>query len=78
MADPFYKAEVWRRRADELRRLIGRTREPAARASLAGMADALDQHARKLEEMALKMRSTRRLAPSMASRRPQLIGAAAD
>ena len=61
MADPFNRAENWRDRADELRDLAARTGDPVAAASLADMADALEQHARKLEEMALKMRCTRRV-----------------
>jgi hypothetical protein len=80
MADPFNKAERWRWRADELRLLAVRTCEPVARASLTKMADALDQHARKLEEMALKMRCTRRVrfASSPAHQHAQLAKAAAD
>jgi rubrerythrin len=61
MADPFNRAENWRERADELRGLAARADDPAASGSLAEMADALDQHARKLEEMALKMGCTRRV-----------------
>ena len=60
MADPFHRAEAWRERAGQLRHLAVGTRDPIARISLAGMADALEQHARKLEEMALKMRCTHR------------------
>lgn len=71
MADPFRKAEIWRWRADELRDLATRTADPVASASLARMADALDQHARKLEEMALKMRCTRRVRFSTALPRHQ-------
>ena len=63
MADPFHRAEAWRERAGQLRHLATGTRDPVARISLAGMADALEQHARKLEEMALKMRCT--LSPSL-------------
>ena len=61
MADPFHKAENWRARADDVRGLAARTRDPVASTSLAGMADALEQHARKLEEVALKMHCTRRV-----------------
>ena len=78
MADPFNKAERWRRRADKLRILAGRTCEPVARASLSKMADALDQHARKLEEMALKMRCTRRVRFAAAPAHQQRQVAAAD
>jgi hypothetical protein len=60
MADPFHRAEAWRERADQLRHLAAGARDPIASISLAGMADALEQHARKLEEMALKMRCNHR------------------
>ena len=40
-----------------------------AAASLADMADALEQHARKLEEMALKMRCTRRVRVAATAQR---------
>lgn len=69
MADPFNRAENWRDRADELRDLASRADDPVAAASLADMADALEQHARKLEEMALKMRCTRRVRVAPAARR---------
>jgi hypothetical protein len=69
MADPFNRAENWRDRADELRDLASRADDPVAAASLADMADALEQHARKLEEMALKMRCTRRVRVAPAPRR---------
>jgi hypothetical protein len=66
MADPFNRAENWRDRADELRDLATRADDPVAAASLA---DALEQHARKLEEMALKLRCTRRVRVAPAARR---------
>jgi hypothetical protein len=78
MADPFYKAEAWRSRAGELRDLAACTRDPVARISLAGMAEALDQHARKLEEMALKMRCTRRARFIRTATRPIVVVAAGD
>jgi hypothetical protein len=78
MADPFYKAEAWRSRAGELRDLAACTRDPVARISLAGMAEALDQHARKLEEMALKMRCTRRARLVRSAARPTFVAAAGD
>ncbi|TMJ76035.1 MAG: hypothetical protein E6G73_06035 [Alphaproteobacteria bacterium] len=69
MADPFNRAENWRDRADELRDLATRADNPVAAASLADIADALEQHARKLEEMALKLRCTRRVRVAPAARR---------
>jgi hypothetical protein len=60
MADPFHRAEAWRSRAGQLRDLASRTRDPVVSISLAGMAEALEQHARKLEEMALKIRCAHR------------------
>ena len=78
MADPFKKAENWRERADELRDLTVRADDPVAKVSLATMADALEQHARKLEEMALKMRCTRRVRLTPSSARRDRVEAAAD
>ena len=78
MADPFHKAEAWRTRAGQLRDLAARTRDPVARISLAGMADAVEQHARKLEEMALKMRCTRRTRLIRTAARPIVVVAAGD
>ena len=78
MADPFNRAEGWRDRADELRELAARADDPVAAASLADMADALEQHARKLEEMALKMRCTRRVRVTASPTRHEFAGAAAD
>jgi rubrerythrin len=76
MADPFNKAENWRERADELRGLAARADDPAAKGSLAKMADALEQHARKLEEMALKMHCTRRVQLTSSSARRGFVEAA--
>src|SRR5215472_16586174 len=76
MADPFNRAENWRERADELRDLAARADDRVAASSLTEMADALEQHARKLEEVALKMRCTRRVR--IAPPRPEFAGAAAD
>jgi hypothetical protein len=78
MADPFHKAEAWRSRAGQLRDLASRTRDPMARISLAGMAEALDQHARKLEEMALKMRCTRRARLVRSAPQRKFVEAAAS
>jgi hypothetical protein len=72
MADPFHRAEAWRQRADQLRNLAVCTRDPVARTSLDLMAEALDQHARKLEEMALKMRCTHRRRLVRTTTRPDL------
>src|SRR5437763_8591710 len=47
MADPFHRAEAWRQRADQLRNLAARTRDPVASTSLDLTAEAVDQHARK-------------------------------
>jgi len=76
MADPFNRAENWRERADELRGLAARADDLVAAASLAEMADALEQHARKLEEMALKMGCTRRVRIAPARARRELVAAA--
>ena len=80
MADPFHRAEAWRERAGQLRHLATGTRDPVARISLAGMADALEQHARKLEEMALKMRCThrRRFVRATTRRDLRVAGGVAD
>ena len=80
MADPFHRAEAWRQRANQLRDLAAGTRDPVASISLAGMAEALEQHARKLEEMALKMRCThrRRLVRTATRRDLQAVGGGAD
>jgi hypothetical protein len=75
MADPFHKAEAWRSRAGQLRDLAARTRDPVASISLAGMAEAVEQHARKLEEMALKMRCTRRARFIRTITRPVAVAA---
>jgi hypothetical protein len=76
MADPFDRAENWRGRAGELRRLAARAADPVAGASLSEMAEALEQHARKLEEVALKIGSTRRLRVTRGLVRRELIEAA--
>jgi len=80
MADPFHRAEDWRQRADQLRNLAVCTRDPVASTSLDLMAEALEQHARKLEEMALKMRCThrRRLVRTTTGRDLQVAGGMAD
>ena len=80
MADPFHRAEDWRQRADQLRNLAVCTRDPIASTSLDLMAEALEQHARKLEEMALKMRCThrRRLVRTTTGRDLQVAGGMAD
>jgi hypothetical protein len=78
MADPFHKAEAWRSRAGQLRDLAARSCDPVASISLAGMADAVEQHARKLEEMALKMRCTRRTRLIRTAARPIVVVAAGD
>jgi hypothetical protein len=80
MADPFHRAEDWRQRADQLRNLAVCTRDPVASTSLDLMAEALEQHARKLEEMALKMRCThrRRLVRTTTGRDLQVAGGTAD
>jgi hypothetical protein len=78
MADPFHKAEAWRSRADQLRDLASRTRDPVVGISLAGMAEALEQHARKLEEMALKIRCAHRARLVRASTRPTFVAVAGD
>jgi hypothetical protein len=76
MADPFDRAENWRGRAGELRRLAARAEDPVAAASLSEMAYALEQHARKLEEVALKIGSTRRLRVTRGPVRRELTEAA--
>jgi hypothetical protein len=80
MADPFHRAEDWRQRADQLRNLAVCTRDPVASTSLDLMAEALEQHARKLEEMALKMRCNhrRRLVRATTGRDLQVAGGTAD
>jgi rubrerythrin len=78
MADPLNRAENWRERADELRDLAARTDDPVAVASLTEIAEALEQHARKLEEMALKMGCTRRVRIAPSPGRRELVAAAAD
>jgi hypothetical protein len=80
MADPFHRAEDWRQRADQLRNLAVCTRDPVASTSLDLMAEALEQHARKLEEMALKMRCTHRrlLVRATTGRDLQVAGGTAD
>lgn len=55
MIDPFAKAEQWRARATELRKLAGRMHEREARAGLVAMAEGLEHHARSLIGMALKL-----------------------
>lgn len=76
MVDPFNRAENWRGRAGELRRLAARADDPVAGASLFEMAEALEQHARKLEEVALKIGSTRRLRATRGLVRRELTEAA--
>jgi hypothetical protein len=60
MADPFDKAESWRLRAQELHALADDANEPVVRRSLLDIADSLEQHARHLEEVAVKVRGIRR------------------
>jgi hypothetical protein len=76
MADPLNRAENWRERADELRDLAVRADDPVTAASLAEMAEVLEQHARKLEEMALKMGCTRRVRIAPGPGRRELVAAA--
>ena len=76
MADPFNKAENWRSRAGDLRNLAARADDPVAAASLSEMAEALEQHARKFEEMALKMGCTRRVRVNGRPARRELTEAA--
>jgi hypothetical protein len=59
MANPFDKAERWRLRAQELHTLADDAAEPVVRRSLLDIADSLEQHARHLEEMAVKVRGLR-------------------
>lgn len=56
MIDPFAKAEQWRSRSDELRRIAVEMHEPTARASLLSIADSLDHHACALGDMAVRLR----------------------
>ena len=56
MPNVFNRAESWRRRATELRAVADQMGDTAARRSLCAMAGSLDEHARKLEEVLLKVR----------------------
>ncbi len=59
MRNAFDRAERWRQRAAELRGVARYMQDRAARSSLEAIAAALEGHARKIEEMALKMRHVR-------------------
>lgn len=57
MPNVFDRAEGWRRRAEELRVVAEQMEEASARHSLRVIACSLEAHARKLEEVTLKVRN---------------------
>lgn len=63
MRNAFDRAERWRQRVVELRAVADRMSDDVTRSSLRAIADALDGHARKIEEMAVKI-SRARQAPN--------------
>lgn len=69
MRNAFDRAERWRQRAAELRAVAKHMRDGGARSSLQAIAAALDEHARKIEEMALKIRRAHRVPNLMQPRR---------
>jgi UDP-N-acetyl-D-mannosaminuronate dehydrogenase len=62
MTSLFDKAENYRSRSAELRSLAARVNEPAARTTLATLADALEEHARTLEAVAIRFGVAHRAA----------------
>ena len=69
MRNAFDRAERWRQRAAELRAVAEQMDDGAARTSLRAIATALDGHARKVEEVALKIRCLPRAPTLMPARR---------
>lgn len=62
MRNVFDKAERWRQRAAELRVVADRMSEHSARSAVMAIAAALEEHARKIEEMALKIGHVQRVS----------------
>ena len=56
MMDPLDRAERYRSRAEELRRMADGMRERDARAALLAVAEGLDHHARNLDATGVKFR----------------------
>jgi uncharacterized protein Yka (UPF0111/DUF47 family) len=69
MPNAFDRAERWRQRAVELRAVADRMSDHKAQSLLQAIAAALDGHARKIEEMALKIRRVHHAADAPKARR---------
>jgi len=70
MRNAFDRADRWRQRAAELREVADRMNDHASRSSLHDIAAALEGHARKIEEMTLKIGRVRGAADARRLRRP--------